>query len=432
MTTIALRRIALLRPLAERDFALLWTGRATSLLGDGVYMVALAWQVYELSNAPTALALVGVALSIPQVLLFLLGGVLSDRLERRRLLIAADLLRGAAVGAMGVLSVTGALELWHVIALVTLVGAGDALFQPAFTAIVPELLPRERLVEANALEQFLRPMAIRLLGPGLGGLAVASAGAGDALLFDAATFGASALALAAMRARPAARPGTMRHTSALASLREGIAFARAERWLWCTLIAAALSLLAFWGPFEVLLPWVVKNRLGGSAADFGVVLAAGGLGAMAASLVLSQRGLPRRRFTVMYGTWIAMTLSLAGYGLATATWQAGLIYAGAFGCNAVVMVTWTTLVQTRVPPELMGRISSLDWAVSFAPIPLSFALTGPIAAAVGAQATLIGAGLLGAGSTLAVFALGRLGRLDEAPGVGVATGARPEPAAVTA
>src|SRR5919198_2082969 len=122
MTTIALRRIALLRPLAERDFALLWAGRATSLLGDGVYMVALAWQVYALSNAPAALAIVGVALSIPQVLLFLLGGVLSDRLERRRLLIAADLLRGAAVGAMGVLSVTGALELWHVIALVTLVG----------------------------------------------------------------------------------------------------------------------------------------------------------------------------------------------------------------------------------------------------------------------------------------------------------------------
>jgi MFS family permease len=416
-------RIALLRPLAERDFALLWTGRAASLLGDGVYMVALAWQVYELSNAPAALAIVGVALSIPQVLLLLLGGVLSDRLERRRLLIAADLLRGAAVGAMGLLAVTGAIELWHVIALVTLVGAGDALFQPAFTGIVPELLPRERLVEANALEQFLRPMAIRLVGPGLGGLAVAAAGAGDALLFDAATFAVSAAALAAMRARPARRSAAG-HASAWASLREGIAFARGERWLWCTLIAAAVSLLAFWGPFEVLLPWVVKNRLGGSAADFGVVLAAGGLGAMAASLRLSQRGLPRRRFTSMYVAWTAMTLSLAGYGLATATWQAAAIYAGAFACNAVVMVTWTTLVQTLVPAELMGRIASLDWAVSFAPIPLSFALTGPIAAAVGPQATLIGAGLLGAGSTLAVFALGRLGRLDEAPAA-----AAPAPAA---
>ena len=115
-----------------------------SLLGDGAFLVALAWQVYALSDAPTAMALVGIAMTVPTIVFLLVGGVASDRLDRRRVMLAADVVRGLAVGLLALLALTGALELWHIAVLVAVYGAGAAFFAPAFDAIVPELLPAER------------------------------------------------------------------------------------------------------------------------------------------------------------------------------------------------------------------------------------------------------------------------------------------------
>src|SRR3712207_1008718 len=145
-----LGRLGILRPLRIRDFALLWTGLSISLLGDGIYFVAIAWQVYELSNAPTALSIVGLAWAVPAVLFMLIGGVLSDRFERRKVMIASDLIRGVAVAGIGILSFTGALELWHVVALVAVWGIGEALFGPALGALVPDIVPGEQIVQANS------------------------------------------------------------------------------------------------------------------------------------------------------------------------------------------------------------------------------------------------------------------------------------------
>ena len=168
----------MLRPLAIRDFALLWTGMTVSLLGDGLYTVAIAWQVYSISNAPTALAVVGIAWTAPQVLLLLLGGVVSDRFERRLVLLLSDAVRGSAIAAIGVLSVTGRLEFWHVTVLVALYGAGAAVFAPAFTGIVRDVVPRDLLLEANSLDQFVRPLCVRLIGPAVGGALIGLASAG--------------------------------------------------------------------------------------------------------------------------------------------------------------------------------------------------------------------------------------------------------------
>ena len=132
-------------PLRHRDFRLLWSGMTVSLLGDGIFIVALAWQVYELSDAATALSLVGLAMTIPNVLFLLIGGVVSDRFDRRRVLLAADLIRGLAVAAMGVLSLNGTLELWHLMGLAALYGGGTAFFGPAFDAIVPDLVASDLL-----------------------------------------------------------------------------------------------------------------------------------------------------------------------------------------------------------------------------------------------------------------------------------------------
>ena len=112
------RGVRLLAPLRHRDFRLLWSGMCVSLLGDGVFLVAMAWQVYALSNAPSALAMVGIAMTVPTIAFLLVGGAVSDRFDRRRVMLGADLLRGVAVGLTALLSLTGSLELWHVAVLV--------------------------------------------------------------------------------------------------------------------------------------------------------------------------------------------------------------------------------------------------------------------------------------------------------------------------
>lgn len=392
-------RLGILRPLRIRDFALLWAGATVSLAGDGVYVVALAWQVYELSNSPTALSIVGVAWTLPVGLFVLVGGVVTDRVERRRVMIAADVVRALAAATIGVLSVTDQIELWHLVALAAVFGTGEAFFGPAFTSIVPQIVPRDLLLEANSLDQFIRPLAFMLVGPALGGWLVATIGPGEAFLLDAGTFLVSATAILLMRPRPLERESV--GASMLRELREGLAFVRARAWLWATLLAAAVFLLAYWGPVEVLVPFRIRNDMGAGADDFGLVLACGGIGSILAALVMAQRGLPRRHITFMYSAWALGSLALVGLGLATAVWQlmAITLVEGALFTSG--MVVWGTLVHTHVPSGLLGRVTSLDWFVSTSLVPVSFALTGPTAAWIGVETTLVAGGVLGCAVTFA-------------------------------
>jgi transmembrane secretion effector len=374
-----------------------------SLVGDGAFLVALAWQVYELSGAATAMATIGIAMTVPTIAFLLIGGVVSDRRDRRRILLAADLARAVVVGALAVLSLTGALELWHVAALVAVYGVGVAFFAPAFDAIVPDLLPQGELAQANAIDQLVRPLALRMAGPAIGGLAVAAIGAGATFALDAASFTVSAAALAFVRAprRGPEAPGR----SAVADLREGWTFVRGRVWLWGTFVSAALAYLLFMGPVEVLVPLVVKNTLHGSAADLGWVFAAGGLGSVLCAVVVGSRSLPRRAVTFIYVTWTGATLVVAGYGVASEVWQL-MVAAAAFNAlETAGTIVWATIKQRHVPADMLGRVSSLDWIISIGLLPLSFALTGPAEALIGAQATLVAAGVLGAAVTLGGLAL---------------------------
>lgn len=396
-------RLGLLRPLAIRDFALLWTGMTVSLFGDGIFVVAIAWQVYDLSNSPTALSVVGIAWTVPMVALLLVGGVVSDRFERRNVLVLSDVVRGVAVGAIGVLAVLGHLNIPILLGLVAVYGAGEALFAPAFGALVPDIVPGHLLVEANSMDMFVRTLTSRLAGPAIGGVAIAGLGTGGAFLLDAGSFVVSAACLVGITARPV--PPRAEGESAFSEVADGLRFVRSRTWLWGTLVAAAVSLLAFYGPWEVLVPYVVKNTLGGGAGDLGVVFAAGGLGAIISALVMGQRSLPGRHMTFMYVTWTLGVGAVALYGIATELWHA---MAAAFlggGLSTAGMIVWMTLMQRRVPRHLLGRVTSLDWMISIGLIPVSYALTGPIAEAVGAQATLVGAGVIGAVITLAFLFL---------------------------
>jgi MFS family permease len=424
-----LRAVRILRPLERRDFALLTTGAVVSLLGDGFFSIALAWQVYEISNVPTALSVVGVAWTIPLLVFILLGGVFTDRYDRRRLMIGADLVRAAAIGLMGVLSLAGVIELWHVIVLIAFVGLGDAFFNPASTAIVPDLLPDELLPQANALNGLIRPLTIRLLGPAIGGFVVALSSAGTAFVIDAASFLVSAVVIAAISRPPAREIVSHGVRQAIAEVGEGLSYARKTPWLWATLVSAMFSLLCFIGPVQVLLPFLVKNQLALGPEALGAIFAIGGIGSVLAAIAIGQLGLPRRYVTVMYASWAIGVLLLAGYGVMTALWQAmliGLITATLFEVGSII---WITLLQTEVPRDLLGRISSLDWLVSTGLVPVSFALTGPVAGALGPQNTIIAAGVIGSvlmGGLLFFPGVRDPERRHRAPAAVVAAG-QPEP-----
>jgi hypothetical protein len=405
----------LLTPLRDRRFRLLWSAMFVSLLGDGAFLVALAWQVYEMSDGPTAMSFVGIAMTVPTIAFLLVGGVVSDRRDRRSILIAADLARGVAIGLLALLTLTGALELWHILALVAVYGAGAAFFAPAFDAIVPDLLPAARLGQANALDQLVRPIVLRMAGPALGGLMVAAAGAGATFAVDAASFLVSAVLVS--RIASPARPRSLdaAPASVLGDLREGWDFVRRRVWLWGTFAAAAIAYLLFMGPVEVLVPFVVKDGLHGDATDLGLVFAAGGLGSIACAVAMGRRALPRRSMTFIYVTWTLATLAVAGYGLGRSIWQLMLAGVAFNALETAGTIVWATLKQRHVPAAMLGRVSSLDWLISIGLLPLSFALTGPVTAAIGARATLVGAGVIGAVVTLAALALPGMRAIEREP-----------------
>ena len=364
------------------------------MIGDGTYVVAIAWLVYrDLHGSPADFAAVGIAWSLPQVLLVLAAGALSDRVDRRFLMIAGDLLRLVAITAIGVLALSDAATLPVVVALVAVYGAGMALFTPAFNSIVPNIVPADVLVEANSIAEVVRPLAMFAIGPILGGLLL-TLGTGWAFLFDGVTFAASAFFIGAMRVRTsrdrdASEPITRQ-------IRDGLRYVRSQTWLVVALVFAAVSLFCVWGPYETLVPVVVTIQLRGSGFDLALVFAAGGLGSVLVGLVMAQRGgLPRKPITVMYLVWSLGMLMTAGFGLVTAVWQAMIVSFVAESSIAVLLVVWYTVLQRIVPDEFLGRVMSLDWMITIAGLPLSFAVVGPLAQWLGVDRTLIIAGVLG-------------------------------------
>src|SRR5689334_11626802 len=181
-------------PLRYRDFRILWAGMTVSLLGDGVFLVAIAWESYSLWNAPAALSIVGIGMTVPTIVFLLFGGIVSDRKDRRIVMAWSDGVRAVAVAVLAALVLADRLDFWALVALVAVYGAGTAFFTPAFEAIVPELLPDSELPAANALDQFVRPIALRLIGPVIGGALVALS-AGLAFAVDAVSFAATLVAV---------------------------------------------------------------------------------------------------------------------------------------------------------------------------------------------------------------------------------------------
>jgi MFS family permease len=397
------RAPAVLEPLRIRDFRLFWAGQSVSLVGDGVYMVAIAWQVYALSNVPTALAVVGIAQTVPLVAFVLVGGALADRLDRRRLMIVGAAIPGLAIGVLAGLTFAGVLALWQVWVISAAVGLGRAFWGPASGAFVPDIVPAGQLVQANSLAQVVRPLATTLIGPAIGGVLVALVGASICFAIDAASFGAAVAALLAIPSRPVARRGE--RTAILVDIREGFRYIRRHTWIWGTLAMATVWVLLLLGPLDVLVPYIVKNDLGGSASALGLIYACGGIGAIAAALITGQRGLPARPITRMLLGWGLGCATITGIALATSAWQAALAFLAFQALLTYAEIIWITLLQRYVPTYLLGRVRSLDWLLSVGLVPISFALTAPVANALGPRTTLAASSLIAATVAIATLLL---------------------------
>ena len=387
--------------LSVRDFVLLWSGGTVSLFGDGIYFVTIAWEVYRLSNAPTALGVVSAAFGLPQVLLLLLGGVLSDRLDRRLVMLLGNVVSGVMIAGLGTLVLLHQLRLWEVVVLVAVYGVSQAFFLPASRAIVPSLIRPELVPQAMAVEQFVQPLTSGLLGPAVGGVLIAAGGTGLAFLLDAGTFMVAGAALAAM-ASPQTVPaaaGTSRSSSGsafLGEIREGLRFVRGLPWIWAGLCAAGIANIALTGPLTVLIPYLIKYRLHSGPEMLGLFGACGGLGAILTAIYVGWRGVPRRDVNWIFLSWAIGTAALVPMGLAGAVWELLPLSFVTVSGIALGNVIWFSRMGVEVPGHILERVASLDMMVSFSLTPLSSAVTGPLAGALGARQVLIFAGALGA------------------------------------
>jgi hypothetical protein len=381
----------LLHGLRHRDFRFFWAGQSISLIGDGIFNVALVWQTLELSSTPAALTLVTLARFGPRLALLLVGGAVSDRVSRRRLMLTTDLIQGAGVGAIAVLAATSSLEIWHLAALSAVVGAANAFYLPTITAIVPELVPRDDLVNANALRAAAQLLTQDLIGPALGGILVATAGSDVAFAVDAVSFAVSFAALLAIRTRSRPERVAVRFWSHMS---EGFFYAKSRRWLWISLVAAAFGNLFLTGSSMILIPLIVRNDLSGGATELGMYFASLGLGGGLGILLTSKLRMSQGRVPGAFGAWTVSAIALAGMGLSPSI--AVVVVCGAVLGAALQYgnVMWETLLQEAVPQRILGRVTSFDWFVSLALQPASLALATPVALTFGSRSSVVAAGLL--------------------------------------
>jgi hypothetical protein len=400
--------------LRKRDFALLISGQAVSELGDGIFAVALAWRVYQSYSSPAALSIVGIAFFVPRLLMTIVGGVVSDRFERRWTMIAADIGRGVAVGILALVSLGPQQELFAITVLVAIQGIAGSLFGPAESALLPQLVTTEDLGRANALRTIVSPLAYAVAGPALGGAITATAGPQAAFGIDAGTYAVSVATLLLMR--PHVVTEAKQRTSVIADAKQGFAYVGSRPWLWGPILTASFAHFLYAGPNQALVPYLVKFELHASAGALGAVLACGGLGTVAAGLLISRLPRPRDIVTYMVLGWAFGIGCIAIVGLARSVWLAAL---AVFVWNLLLWggeILWLTLLGLTVPNQIRGRVSSIDFLGSFFLIPLSMALTGPIAALISPRTVLVVAGVGGCMAILATLLIPNVRRptyLDE-------------------
>jgi MFS family permease len=401
-----------LRPFRNVQYRWLTTALACSLCSVGIWLVASVWQVIALGGTASDLSLVAFGSSLGLTLSVLIGGVVADRVPQRKILLVVEAVRGLGFAVAAVLALSGAVQIWHLAVIGLVLGLADGFFYPAYSAWLPALVDADQLLAANGIEGMLRPTVMQGLGPVVASLVIAVWSPGAAFALVAILQVGTATALWVMKTTAVRReldPDTHPLRSAITDVRAGFAYMVRTRWLLATLLFATVLVLIVIGPIEVLLPFAVKDQTGGGPGAFAVALASFGVGGAIGSLVAASIRLPRRYLTLMILAWGVGSLPLAVIGL---TNLLGVIAAACFVVgfiHAAAQVVWGTLLQRRVPPALLGRVSSLDFFVSLALMPISMALAGPFGDAVGITPAFLIAGVGSAVLAIATLWIAKLG-----------------------
>jgi MFS family permease len=402
----------------EPQFRLLFAGQVLSLIGDRVMLVALPFAVLEAGGSLEAVGLVVAAELVPFLLFALVGGVLADRSDRRRVLIVSDAARLAIQAVGGTLLLAHAATPAALGALAALYGTADAFFQPAFTGLLPQTVSHPgQLQPANALRGLSFSVS-SVGGPALAGVLIAAVGAGAAMLFDAVSFAVSVACLVRLRPVVAASAAEETPPPFVEAVRAGWREVRSRSWI----VAGLGAMCAYHGivlpAVYVLGPVTVSDRLGGPGAWAAVVVSFG-VGCIVGDLAL-LRFRPPHALRVAGIALIAASCQAAVYGSGLGLAGTCVLQALAGVGVTVFFTLWEVSLQEHVPGEALSRVSSFDYLSATALMPVGTALAGPVAAALGTQATLVGMSAIGVACALAFLAVPRVRDLPRGASVDVA------------
>lgn len=372
----------------HRDFRLFWGGFSVSAIGSQFTTVAMAWQIYELTDSPLQIGLLGLVRAVPQMLLFLVGGLLADAFDRRRLLIVCQLAQFAVSAALAGVTLAGAVSPLILFIATALLALFTALESPPRQAMVPSLVPPEDLSSALALNTTLRHVGT-IIGPSLAGVTLALGGAAWCYAADAVSWLAMIVAVLLIAAR-AQTAGGLRMVS-LSSLREGLEF------VWKHPIILRFMLLdfaaTFFGSTRALLPIYARDIFAVGASGLGLLYASESIGSVVAAVVLSRVGTPRRT-----GLWVLIGVTLYGactvvFALSGLFWLSLVMLTGSGVGNTIGAVLRGTINQLATPDDLRGRVSAVNSVFTMGGPQLGQFESGVVAEVWGTQISALTGGL---------------------------------------
>ena len=384
--------------LRERRFLIFAGGQGVSAIGDGVYLVALAWTSLQLTRSPVYLGLLLTTSALPRAILMLAGGVVVDRLGPRRVILGSDLSRALLISGVAAVVLLGHLSVLLLFLIAAIFGVFDALFYPATMTLVPALVSPERLSAANGVWQ-LAVEGTMIIGPPLGGLVIGLAGPGPAFLVDGGSFLVAFAALLVVRATTAPGPTSQPRESGWASLTAGVRTSLANPLLRALMPLTAVLNLAAGGPLNVGIPLLARAH-GWGPGGYGLI--EGGLGAgilvggaaMGAGLRLPRPGLSVLGMAAALGV---LTVLLGSAPMLLLAMLLALVMGSLISATNVAVVS---LVQQKTPAEVLGRVMSVLMFSSMSLTPIAYAVSGGVARGIGVS------GLFAAGGVLVVITAG--------------------------
>jgi MFS family permease len=369
--------------LRHRDFRYLWIGVVFTSAAQWIQQVTLGWLVYDMTDSAILLGAIYGARAVPTLIISPLGGIITDRMDRRVLMLIVEPFLMALTLAIGILVATGLIEVWHLFVYTILSGAASNFNHTARQALIPNLIPKQDILNAIALNS----MAInssRILGPALGGYLIAWFGVSGNFFLQAAAFGGVLVMAYFMRVPPT--PAHTKHSSMWENLRAGIRYVRQDRIVFGLVILALLP-AALQQPSQTLMPIFAKDVLEIGPDGFGMLLAATGVGALIAPLILASGGNSAHKGVLMFGGLIGMGLSLVLF--ARSEWLALSLVILPFvgGTFVLYRSVNNTVLLTVVPDEMRGRVTSI-LGMDNGLAPLATLLAGMMASFMGAPLAL--------------------------------------------